>query len=118
MRDVPGAFALHTATRRLARWTIAGSQVRERCSGPEYAAGRHGDNVTFDYAPFAAYTRGSPEATVTQRYAASAGSAEGIARAPDGTLWVAGLFYGSIDVGSGPVESPSTSGFVLRVLPP
>ncbi|WP_437955997.1 hypothetical protein WME76_31645 [Sorangium sp. So ce119] len=86
--------------------------------GGVYAAGRYDDNVTFDYAPFAAYTRGSSDATVTQRYAASAGSAEGIARAADGTLWVAGLFYGSIDVGSGPVESPSTSGFVLRILPP
>ncbi|WP_438038988.1 hypothetical protein [Sorangium sp. So ce128] len=69
-------------------------------------------------APFAAYTRGAFEATVTERYATSAGSAEDIARTSDGTLSVAGLFYGSIDVGSGPVESPSTSGFVLRIPPP
>ncbi|WP_437800644.1 hypothetical protein [Sorangium sp. So ce693] len=32
-----------------------------------------------------------------------------------GTLWVAGTFYGSIDVGSGPVAPPSTTGFVFRI---
>ncbi|XXT21222.1 hypothetical protein WME94_06615 [Sorangium sp. So ce429] len=54
---------------------------------------------------------------MTRRYAATDSSAEDIARAPDGTVWVAGVMYGSLDVGPGPVESPSISAFVLRYAP-
>ncbi|WP_437809409.1 hypothetical protein [Sorangium sp. So ce1078] len=87
-------------------------------AGGVYAAGRYDDNVTFDYTPFALHASASSEVTALQRYASSAGSSEGMALTSGGTLWVAGLFYGSIDVGSGPVASPSTSGFILRIPPP
>ncbi|XXX72310.1 hypothetical protein WMF30_32150 [Sorangium sp. So ce134] len=87
-------------------------------TGGVYTAGRSDDEATLEYAPFAAYTRGRSEATVTQRYVATDSSAEDIARSPDGTLWVAGVMYQSLDVGSGPVMSPAISGFILRYPPP
>ncbi|WP_437597645.1 hypothetical protein WMF28_33715 [Sorangium sp. So ce590] len=84
-------------------------------AGGAYAAGRYDDGVTLDYTPFALHASASSEETALQRYASSAGSSEGMALTSGGTLWVAGLFRGSIDVGSGRVASPSTSGFVLRI---
>ncbi|WP_437769249.1 hypothetical protein WME77_20510 [Sorangium sp. So ce764] len=84
-------------------------------AGGVYAAGRYDDLVTFDYTPFALRASASSEVTALHRYASSAGASEGMALTPGGTLWVAGTFHGSIDVGSGPVASPSTSGFVFRV---
>ncbi|WP_437275798.1 hypothetical protein WME90_31720 [Sorangium sp. So ce375] len=84
-------------------------------TGGVYAAGRYDDLVTFDYTPFALHASAPSEVTALHRYASSAGSSEGMALTSGGTLWVAGTFYGSIDVGSGPVASPSTSGFVLRM---
>ncbi|KYF87698.1 hypothetical protein BE20_25200 [Sorangium cellulosum] len=87
-------------------------------AGGVYAAGRYDGLVSFNYTPFALHAHASSEVTALQRYASSAGSAQGMALTPDGTLWVAGLFFGYIDIGSGTVESPSTSGFVLRISPP
>ncbi|WP_437933623.1 hypothetical protein [Sorangium sp. So ce341] len=95
-------------------WTYG---VEPDLTGGVYAAGRSDDRMTIESAPFVAYTRGPSGATVTRRYAATESSAEDIARAPDGTVWVAGVMYGSLDVGSGPVESPSISAFVLRYAP-
>ncbi|WP_437963761.1 hypothetical protein WMF04_29025 [Sorangium sp. So ce260] len=86
-------------------------------TGGVYAAGRSDDRSTLESAPFVAHTRGPSGATVTRRYPATESSADDIARSPDGTLWVAGVMYGSLDVGSGPVESPGISAFVLRYPP-
>ncbi|XYH95453.1 hypothetical protein ACMHYB_47880 [Sorangium sp. So ce1128] len=94
------------------------SGIAPDLTGGVHAAGRSDDTATLEYAPFVAYTRGPSEPTVTQRYVATDSSAEDIARSPDGTLWVAGIMYLSLDVGSGPVMSPGISGFVLRYPPP
>ncbi|WP_437515584.1 hypothetical protein [Sorangium sp. So ce1099] len=87
-------------------------------AGGVYAAGRHAEGADGQYSPFLLHAGASSEVTAARRYASSAGSADGVARTSDGALWVAGVFEGSIDLGTGPVESPSTSGFILRFPPP